>query len=155
MHNALTWSCDACFRCAFLCLFPNRCKWVWSVPAGPRREAVHPRVCECPGLVPLLLPQWLQVTPRRAELWGWVTRGNRGQRLIHRALAADLAGYVAPERNTCDLKRRGAFSSRAISFCRGVCQPQTSLPLSFAPLKRTLLASGMNDLILSQQRRDL
>lgn len=142
MHNALAWSCH-------VFLFLDRCKWVWSVPAGPRREAVHPRVCERPRLVPLLLPQRLQVAPRWAELWGWVTRENRGQRLIHRVLAADLAGYVAPERNTCDLERRGVFSSRAFSFCRGVCQPTS------APLKLTMLASGMNDLTLSQQKGSL
>lgn len=106
----------------FFVLFLDRCKWVWSLPAGPRREAVHPRVCECPRLVPLLLPQRLQVAPRWAELWGWVTRGNRGQRLIHRALAANVAGYVAPEWNTCDLERWGAFSSGGFSFCRSVCQ---------------------------------
>lgn len=99
-------------------LFPflDRCKRVWSVSVGPRREAVYPWVCECPRLVPLLLPKRLQVAPRWAELWGWVTRGSRGQRLIHRALAADLAGYVVPERNTCDLERRGVFSSRAFGF---------------------------------------
>lgn len=77
----------ACLRQTrlFFC-FSGRCEWVWSVPTGPRRKAVRPRVRERPGIVPLLLPQRLQVAPGWAELWGWVTRGNGGQRLIHRAL---------------------------------------------------------------------
>lgn len=56
----------------------HRCKWVWGVPAGPRREAVRPRVCERPRLLPLLMPKRLQVAARQAELWGWVTKGSRG-----------------------------------------------------------------------------
>lgn len=133
-----------------LSLFLDRCKRVWSVPPGPRREAVCPWVCERPRLVPLLLPQRVQVAPWWAELRGWVTRVYRGQRLIHRALAADLAGYVAPERNTCDLERSIAFT-----LCRYECQPQTLLPLPSAPLNLKVHASGMNDLTLSHQKGSL
>lgn len=142
-------------RHAFPFLLLNRCEWVRSLPAGPRREAVCPWVCQCPRLVPLLLPQRLQVAPRWAELWGWVTRGNRRQRLFHKAPTADLAGYVAPERNTCDIEGPGAFDSRVPSFCRCVCQSQTWLPLPFRPLKLIMVASGMNDLTLSQQKGSL
>lgn len=90
-------------------LFLDRCKWMWSLPAWPRRKAVHLRVCKCSRFIPLLVSQRVQVAPWWAELWGWVTRVNRGQRLIHGALDVDLAGYVTPERNSCDLEKQGSF----------------------------------------------
>lgn len=131
---------------AFLFPFLARCKWVWSVPAGPRREAVCPRVCECPRLVPLLLPQRLQVATRWAKLWGWVTRGNRGQRLIHRALGCG-SGRVCSSREEYLWFRE----TREPLAAELLVPAEVSVrPLSFALLKLTLLASGMNDLTLSQ-----
>lgn len=55
-------------------------------------------------------------------------------------------GYAAPERNTCEEPLAAeVFVSAEVSVS----------PLSFAPLKLRMLASGMNDLTLSQQKGSL
>lgn len=87
---------------------------VWGVPVGPRREALCARVRERPGILPLLLPQRLQVAPRRAELRGWVTRWGRGQKLIH---GVSRSAGVCTGREECDCESRG-FTSREPEWTR-------------------------------------